>query len=237
MIDTIFYFITVPMVYISFVICIIGILYAVIRILLAPKQASTLQVFPESKASGAMALYDTFAMPTILRDSPFFWVFLMLYHIAFGLLILNHLDLIPGLNIMHPESPHMFGYGAVGLTLTLSVIYFILRRLRSPVREISVMGDYLLLLLLLFVFITGDVISWSNSWGENGFVLGKSDFKNYVDILVSFSFADPAEVLQSSHYVVVVVHIFFANLFILLFPFTKLMHTFFAIPLNKIRRG
>ena len=80
-------------------------------------------------------------------------------------------------------------------------------------------------------------MSWSNSWGASGFVLEKSDFANYMKILISFSFADPYPVLESSHYFHVVIHIFLANIFLIVFPFTKFIHTFFAMILNRIRRG
>ena len=171
------------------------------------------------------------------RHTPLFWVFLMLYHVAFALLILAHLDLIPGIRIMDPESPHMLGAGAVGVALTLAVLFFLLRRMSGAVREISTLGDYLLLLLLLFVFLTGDMMSWANSWNPDGFVITKQDFGGYLQILVDFSFANPRDVLPGSHYIVIVLHVLLANLFLIVFPFTKIMHTFFALPMNRLRRG
>lgn len=237
MLDKILYFIMVPMVYISFVVFITGTIYIIFLIARAPKQSSTLQIFPSKQLAGIRAVYDTFLMPTIRKDRPVFWVFLIFYHFAFLVLIIGHLDLIPSINIMDPKSPHMVGYGGVGLVLSLSVMYFLFRRFKSPVREISVMGDYLILLLLLFIFLTGGIISWSNSWGENGFVLEKADFGNYMKILLNFSFRNPHEVLDSSHYFHVVIHVFLANLFLMIFPFTKFVHTFFAMVLNRIRRG
>ena len=49
--------------------------------------------------------------------------------------------------------------------------------------------------------------------------------------------ADPSDHLYGSHYVVVAVHILLANLFFIIFPFSKVMHTFFAVTLNKLRRA
>jgi nitrate reductase gamma subunit len=225
------------MVYLAFGVLIVGTFFTIFRIFKAPKQPFTLQIFPHENPAKLRAFYDTFLMPAIRTDRPVFWFFLILYHIAFLLLILGHLDLIPGINIMDPESRHMVGNGGAGVALTLSVIYFIGRRLKSPVREVSTFGDYLLLLLLLFIFLTGDMMSWSNSWNENGFVLEKGDFANYLKILVSFSFQNPYEVLESSHYIHVVIHVFLANLFLMIFPFTKFVHTFFSMAVNTIRRG
>jgi hypothetical protein len=42
---------------------------------------------------------------------------------------------------------------------------------------------------------------------------------------------------MSGHSFMLVLHVFFANLFLMFFPFSKIMHSFFALPMNKLRRG
>ncbi len=237
MVDKISYLIMVPMVYLAVALFVGGILYHAVRWVAGPRHPSTLRIFTGRRSSRLGAVADALLMPQVRRHAPWFWVFLLIYHIAFLLLILAHLDLIPGVGIMPAGSKHMLGAGAVGVAVTVSLIYFLLRRFRGPVREISVFGDFLLLLLLLFTVLTGDTISWANSWNENGFVLGKAEFGEYLRGLLTFSFADPHEVLYGSHYIVVVLHVLLANLFLMLFPFTKVMHTFFTVPLNALRRG
>jgi nitrate reductase gamma subunit len=231
------YLIMVPMVYLAVAVFVVGILYHGVRWLTGRRHPSTLRIFDGRGPSRLGAFGDALLMPQVRRHAPWFWVFLLIYHIAFLLLILAHLDLIPGIGIMPAGSKHMLGAGAVGVAVTVSLLYFLLRRFRGPVRDISVFGDYLLLLLLLFTFLTGDTISWANSWNENGFVLGKAEFGQYLQGLLRFKFADPHEVLYGSHYIVVVLHVLLANLFLILFPFTKIMHTFFTVPLNALRRG
>ncbi|HCO48289.1 MAG TPA: hypothetical protein DIT55_02160, partial [Spirochaetaceae bacterium] len=88
----------------------------------------------------------------------------------------------------------------------------------------------------LFTFLLGDMISWGNSWTANGFVMTKADFRNYFGILSSFSFADPRTVLHGSHYHFIVLHVLFAELFMIILPFSKIVHTFFSLPLNILRR-
>lgn len=237
MTDAVFHFVMVPMVYLAFAVFAAGVIVRMTRVLRAPRHPSTLAVFPVRRPAFLRALVDTFALPVVRRQAPGFWIFLLLYHVAFLLLILGHLDLFPGIRLMPADSPHMLGWGAVGVALTLSVLVFLFRRFRSPVRDISVLGDYLLLLLLLAAFVTGGTISWANSWNEDGFVLTKQDFGSYLELLLDFSFANPRDVLPGSHYVVVVIHVFLANLVLMVFPFSKVMHTFFALPLNRLRRG
>jgi len=237
MLDKIYYFIMVPMVYLAVAWCVIGITMKIIKIVKAPKHPTTLKIFPETNRPLLAALWDALTLPTVREHRPTLWVFLMLFHIAFALLILGHLDLIPQLRIASPDSPHMIGHGAVGVILTVSVLYLLFRRFRSPVREVSVPSDYILLILLFCLFLTGDVISWANSWSESGFVITKQDFGAYLSGLVRFSFQNPGEVLSGGHYSVIAVHVLLANLFLILLPFSKIMHSFFALPLNALRRA
>jgi nitrate reductase gamma subunit len=64
----------------------------------------------------------------------------------------------------------------------------------------------------------------------------KQDFSKYFDGLIRFSFADPRAVLPGSHYHFAVIHVLLADLFFILLPFTKIIHTFFSVPINLLRR-
>lgn len=234
--DKVYYFIMVPLVYISIIVMIVGIAARIISILRAPLPAFSLKTYPAKKRPFFAALMDTFSMPMIRKGNPLFWFFLMMFHIGIFFLLFGHLDLFPGVNLMPPQSRHMIGAGAVGLSVTIPTLYFLIRRFKGQERHISVPSDYLLLLLLLFIFLLGDMISWGNSWTAHGFVMTKADFKNYFEILKNFSFADPRTVLHGSHYHFVVLHVLLAELFMMILPFTKIVHTFFSLPLNLLRR-
>jgi nitrate reductase gamma subunit len=235
--DSIFYFVMVPMVYLAFAWALFGIAWRLVSILRAPPHPHTLAVFPRSGAPGAAAVLDAFTMPQVRRNKPLFWFFLMLFHAALAVVLVAHVDLIRGVDIMPADSPHMIGWGAAGASLTVAVLYFLFRRFRSPLREISVPADYLMLFLLFLIFLTGGTISWGNSWSPDGFVITKQDFGVYFGNLVTFDFSNPSDYLYGSHYVVVVLHVLFVELFLLALPFSKIMHTFFAVPLNRLRRG
>jgi len=232
----VYYFIMVPMVYLAILALVVGVVWRIVVILRSPAQPYSLTLYPAARFGVFAAFRDAFGMRQVRQHKPFFWVFLVIFHVAFILLILAHIDIIPATRMLPAASKHMLGAGSVGVALTVSLGYFILRRFRSPVREISTPGDYLLLLLLLFLFLLGDMISWSNSWGAHGFVMTKKDFALYFDGLARFTFADPRAVLHGSHYHFVVLHVLFANVFFILLPFTKIVHTFFTIPINLLRR-
>ncbi len=234
--DKVEYFIMVPMVYLALLFCLVAIVLRVVSILRAPAQPYSLRIFPASKKSDLAALAETFTMPQVRKHKPMFWVFLMIFHISFLLLILGHLDILPRISLMPEESRHMLGAGIVGVGVTLPLFYFLFRRFRSPNREISVPADYLLLILILFLALFGDLISWGNSWTANGFVMTKQDFSQYFSGLVHFTFADPRLVLHGSHYHFVVIHVLLANIFFIILPFSKVVHAFFALPINQLRR-
>lgn len=234
--DKIEYGIMVPMVYFALLFCLVAVVLRVVSIMRAPAQPYSLRIFPASKKPGLTALAETFTMPQVRKHKPVFWVFLMIFHISFLFLILGHLDILPNISLMPEDSRHMLGAGIVGVGVTLPLFYFLFRRFRSPYREISVPADYLLLVLILFLSLFGDMISWGNSWTANGFIMTKQDFSQYFNGLVQFTFADPRLVLHGSHYHFAVIHVLLANIFFIVLPFSKVAHAFFALPINLLRR-
>jgi nitrate reductase gamma subunit len=235
-VDRIDYVIMVPLLYLSVLALVVGVIWRIVTIMRAPANPYNLRLYPVRKRPGLAALGDTFAMPQVRKHKPLFWVFLMMFHAGFLLLILGHLDIFPHIRILPAASRHMLGAGAVGVAVTLPMFYFLMRRFRSPQREISVPADYLLLLLLIFLFLFGDMMSWGNSWSARGFVMTKQDFGKYFQGLARFTFQDPRAFLHGFHYHFAVIHVLLGELFFILLPFTKIMHTFFSVPINLLRR-
>ena len=230
------YFITVPMVYLAIAFCVVAIVVRMAKVARSPAPFQ-LAIYPAANRPFLAALGDALGMRQIRKRKPVFWSFLMMFHAGLVLLLLGHLDILPQVNLMSADSRHMVGAGAVGLMVTVPAFSFLVRRFRGMDRQISVPSDYLLLLLVLFLFLLGDLMSWGNSWTANGFVMAKADFSLYFDGLARFTFADPRDVLHGSHYHFVVLHVLLANLFFMILPFSKIAHAFFSIPLNKVRRA
>jgi nitrate reductase gamma subunit len=230
------YAVLVPLVYLAFAFFAAMTIARLAKLFRAPLPGYSPMLFPERRKPALAAIGESLGMAQIRKLNPVFWVFLAAYHIAFVLLILGHLDILPWINILSPESRHMLGAGTVGLGVTLPVLYFLFRRLKGETRRISAPGDYLLLALLLFLFLFGDLMSWGNSWTANGFVMTKADFALYFDSLAKFSFADPRVVLHGSHYHFVVIHVLLAEAFLCVLPFSKVIHAFLSIPVNALRR-
>jgi len=234
---TIYYIILIPMVYTSFALFFIGIAVRLVKIFREPKNPTTLQMYPEKNHRWLWALHDTFLLPTVRRHNPVFWVFLMLFHVCFLLLVIGHLELIAELSIFQVITHEIFlGRGFVGLILSVCVLFFLFRRFTSPIRELSVPEDYYLLVLLFLTVLFGSQMDWARRWYEYG-NLSVEDYRVYLSSLVSLRPQLSSEVAESGHSFMLVLHVFFANLFLICFPFSQLMHSFLSLPMNKLRRG
>jgi nitrate reductase gamma subunit len=231
------FIVLVPMVYLSFTVLILGTLFRIIKIFREPANPIKLQIYPAKRPSWLWALYDTFLFPTALRHRPLLWFFLMLFHIAFALLIIGHLELIRSFTIFQviPHEPFL-GLGLVGLTLSLCLLFFLFRRFSSPVKELSVPEDYYLLILLFLAVIFGSELDWARRWyGFDSIIV--DDYRLYLMNLVTFKPVVPDALTASGHSFMLVLHIFFSNLFMIFFPFSQAMHSFLSLPMNKLKRG
>jgi nitrate reductase gamma subunit len=231
------HFIMVPMVYIAFGVFFIGTAVRLIRIFRAPKHPATLGVHPRKKPAWLFAVADTFLFPTVLRHKPLLWVFLIVFHVCLLLLLIGHLELFAEIAILQAIPHEVFlGQGYVGLLTLIALLYFLFRRFRSPVRELSVPEDYYLLILLFLIVLFGSQMDWARRWyGYDS--IGLEHYRDYLWSLLSLDPYLPAEATDMGHSFMLVLHVLFANLFLIFFPFSQAMHSFLALPINKLRRG
>jgi len=236
-VQTFYYIVLVPMVYLAFGVFFVGTAVRLAKIFRAPKHPSTLQIFPERRAKWTMALYDTFLLPTVRKHKPVLWAFLMVFHLAFLLVILGHLELFKEFRIFQIVPHEVFmGKGFVGLILSISLLYFLFRRFSSPVRELSVSEDYYLLVLLFLTVFLGSQLDWARRWYEYS-ELNVEDYRRYLLSLLFFKPELPLGVSSSGHSFMLVVHVFLGNLFLMFFPFSQSIHSFLSLSMNKLRRG
>ena len=235
--QSIYFFILVPMVYIAVGIFILGTVIRLIKIFKTPSHPTTLQIYPEKRAKWLGAFYDTFLFPTVRRHKPILWFFLILFHIGLILLFIGHLELTWDLSLFQviPHEPFL-GKGFVGLVLVISLLFFLFRRLQSPVKDLSVAEDYYLLILLFLVVLFGSQMDWARRWYEYG-ELSLEDYREYLTGLIMLKPELPYNTTFSGHSFMLILHVFFANIFLIFFPFSQSMHSFLSMPINKLRRG
>jgi nitrate reductase gamma subunit len=225
------------MVYISFTVFVVGTAVRLIKILKEPKHPTTLQIFPDKNPKWLWALHDTFLFPTVRRHKPILWIFLMLFHVCLLFLIIGHLELFAEFKLFQIIPHEVFlGQGYIGLILGIALLYFLFRRFASPVRDLSVPEDYYLLILLFLIVIFGSEMDWARRWyGYEEMTVG--DYREYMMSLLYLKPYLPETLTYTGHSFMLVLHVFFANLFLLFFPFSQSMHSFLSLPMNKLRRG
>lgn len=236
--QTAYYVILVPMVYAAFAVFLVGTAVRVIKIFREPKNpASTLQIYPEKRPKWLWALHDTFLLPTVRRHNPLLWVFLMAFHLCFLLLIIGHLELMGEFRVFNIVRHEVFiGRGFIGLILSVSLLFFLFRRFVSPYRDLSVPEDYYLLILLFLSVLFGGQMDWARRWYEYS-ELTVGDYRTYLSSLLYLRPQLESNLTLSGHSFMLVLHVFFANLFLMFFPFSKITHSFFSLAMNKLRRG
>jgi nitrate reductase gamma subunit len=236
-VETVYYIILIPMVYVAFGIFFIGTAVRLVKIFLEPKNPTELSIFPQKRPRWLWAVGDTFLLPSVRKNKPVLWVILMLYHICFLLLIIGHLELIGDIRIIQIIPHEIFlGKGFIGLILSLTLLYLLFRRFSSPVKDLSVPEDYYLLILLFLTVIFGSQLDWARTWYDYG-EMDVDGYRLYLSSLFSLRPELVEEVTAPGHSFMLVLHVFFANLFLIFFPFSKIMHSFFSMAMNKLRRG
>jgi nitrate reductase gamma subunit len=236
-VDALYNFVLIYMVYISFAVFLVGTTFRLVTISRKPKQATSLQIYPEKRAKWLGALYDTFLFPSVRKNKPVLWFFLILFHACLLLLIIGHLELFGKFGIFQIIPHEVFlGKGFLGLIFFVTLMYFLFRRFLSPVRELSVPEDYYLLILLFLIVIFGSEMDWARRWFGYDQLLVK-DYRAYLISLLTLKPALPYNVSVSGHSFMLVLHVFFANLLLIFFPFSHSIHSFLSVPMNKLRRG
>jgi len=235
--NSIYYFVMVPMVYIAFATLILGILFKFMLVVFSPPIPGALGIFPRKLPKPLGVLKDSFLVPAAWRSSKIFWLVIMAFHLAFLLLFIGHLELIKDFKIIQVISHEVFlGAGWVGIVLIFTTLYFLMRRFGSPVRQISIPEDYILLIVLFLTFIFGSHMHLAARYSESGFDIQVGDYRAYLSSLFAFKPIIPEEISESPHYILLVIHIFLANLFMIFFPFSKMIHSVFVFFAHKIKR-
>lgn len=235
--NSIYYFIMVPMVYVAFAILILGIIFKFCMVMFSPAIPGTLGVFPRKIPRGLGILKDSLLAPAAWKKNKVFWLIIMAFHVAFLLLILGHLELIREFKIIQVIPHEIFlGAGWVGITLMITTLYFLMRRFSSPVRGISIPEDFILLILLFLTIIFGSHMHLAARYSETGFDIQIADYRAYLSSLFDFRPAIPGEITDSPHYVLLVLHVLFANLVMIFFPFSKMIHSIFVFFSHKLKR-
>lgn len=227
------------MVYVAVAVFIIGVTFQIYQWLGAPKTRIKTGYFPKPATTGERWLKvaeDSFVFPEVIKFDRWMWFFTILFH--FGLLsaFVGHLRLLqeftPLVSLLGPKGMDRFASwsgGFMGVVLIAGLLYYLLRRLNFPFRELSVSEDYILLILLILTVIMGNLMRF---FGD----IPVADYRTYLQSLLIFRPAFPEALAASSTKWALILHVLFANLVFIFFPFSKLVHVIATFPANLARR-
>ena len=227
------------MTYLAFFVFALGIVVQSCRILAGYRVSKRYAIGPRREPAFLGALYETFLARSIMKASPVFYFFLLVFHICFFLLILGHLELIGEIGILQIIEHDIFlGGGVIGIALFICVLFFLFRRFHSPTREISAI-DYYVLIILILAIIFGSQLHLARRIFTYRYV-NPTHYQEYLSSLFSFAPELPRQLTGTArfggHSLLLVLHVFFANLFLMLVPFTKIMHFILSFPLKRLQR-
>jgi len=168
---------------------------------------------------------EVFLFSSLYRASRWTWLFGWLFHWALVLLFIRHLPYFwPGETPELLRQAEPLKYASVplifGLTGLLARRFFVDR-----VRYISAPSDYLLLLLLIAIGLTGMLMTFAQYYPD------MSKVYSFSEGLITFDWSElPSEG-------VFLAHIFMVFILIAIFPISKMLHApgiFFSPTLNQI---
>jgi nitrate reductase gamma subunit len=225
------------MVYVAGAVFLGGSIYRVIKWLRTPKSKVRQGMFPRPKGAARFLKLgkDSFVFPQVLDTDRWMWFFVVGMHLAGIGLFFGHLRLLfeftPLYNAVGAGTMERMASwvgGAIGISLFIAFTYFLMRRFKSPYRELSVPEDYLLLLLILLLVLLGDHLRLTQPFEL-------ANYRDYMSSLLHFSPAFPTTIALSPAKWVLVGHVLTANLLLIYFPFSKLVHSIGGFAGNLLR--
>ena len=213
--------------YFAVLVFIIGISYKVIQYWNTPAPLKIPIAPAPLTKSGVFLRFakEVFLFATLFKSSKWTWLFGWSFHFALILLFFRHLVYFwPGDIPLLLLKTEPFKYAAFplifGLTGLLGRRIFVDR-----VRYISAPSDYLMLLLIIVIGVSGVIMTFANNH-PNMFLV-----KNFAEGLITFKWSElPSEVIF-------LIHIFPVFFLITIFPISKLLHgpgIFFSPTLNQV---
>lgn len=233
-----FSFIVALLTYIAVTVFFSGMIYKIVIWIKTPRMQIHLGMFPKPK-NGFLRflklLKDSFIFPQAIEVDRWIWIFAILFHLSLLIVLIGHFRLIREFtfvsNAIGSEKMNMLGAvggGTMGIIMIFALAYYLLRRFASPYKEISVPEDFILIILLAAIVGLGNHMRFFGNISTEEY---RSYFQSILHLRPAFS-----EVLAASRTRWVLSwHVLTVNIFVIYFPFSKLVHvigTFFA---NLIR--
>ena len=200
-----------------------GLAYRVHRWWRSPRASVSLVVPPEPRSVGRTLgeiVTEIVTFRRVFKGSRSLWVVSWLFHLSIFVFVVGHFRLFMDFSWLWdllrltPEQVDLLalvGGGVSGMVFMLGLLALFVRRLRMPVRSISVPSDYFLLLLLLAIAVSGNYMRFLMD-------VDVAEYRAFFTNLLHLRLGVPVENLMF------VFHFLLVQSFLIYSPFSKLVH-------------
>ena len=233
-----FSFIVAILVYVAVIVFIAGMTFRIVVWVKAPRMQIQLGMFPKPKNRFIRffkILKDSFIFPQTIEVDKWMWIFAVLFHLALLIALAGHFRLVREFtfisNIIGQEKLNILGSvggGTVDIIMIFALLYYLFRRFSTPYKELSVPEDFILIILLAAIIGLGDHMRFFGN-------IHTEEYRKYFVSILMFKPSFPEAIAQSQTRWVLSWHVLAVNLFVIYFPFSKLIHVIGAFFANKVR--
>lgn len=182
----------------------------------------SLTLFPQPGGGSKTAIIaEVFFFPKLFRSDRFLWALAWIFHIMLALIVLGHLRVIIdfsflwnalGMTPSDVDAMSATAGGAAGIVILVAVVAILLRRLfLTRVREISTGGDWIALLLIAAILVTGNIMRFGGHFDL-------SQTREWFLAIITFSTVTAPEGGAF------VWHALLGQLLFIYIPFSKILH-------------
>jgi nitrate reductase gamma subunit len=221
--------------YLTIVVFVAGMAYRFHSWYKTPNKARMSLFYVNEKSTFRGVLEDVLLFPGLFKGDRLLWSFSWIFHATLALVVLGHIRVFTGLadSLMISMGMSTEGIdglsatagGIAGIVLLATAVLLLVRRFTIPrVREISRGPDFIALLLLLVIIITGDIMRFG------------AHFDLEQTRVWAASLLTLAPVVPANNWFLL--HALTAQLLIIFIPFSKILHfggIFFTQSLVKAR--
>ena len=214
-------FVVLP--YITLLVFVLGMSYRFYIWLKVP-QPGKLTLFPApNRGAGTFwaVVKESFLFPGIFKGDRLLWIFAWIFHASLALIIVGHFRVFTGVfdkiligwGVNVDNMSANFG-GAAGIVIFATALLLLLRRASvRRVKEVSNPSDFLALLLIVAVILTGNIMRFGEHFDLN-------ITRSYFSPLFAFSFSGMAMPKSG----IFLLHFLLVQLLIIFIPFSKILH-------------
>jgi nitrate reductase gamma subunit len=186
------------------------------------KQPGKMTLYPAPKSAAKGVLAEALLFPSLFKGDRVLWVMSWVFHATLALVAIGHLRVVTGLidqaliglGMTEGGVDTMSGVagGGAGIVLLLTGVLLLVRRLTlQRAREVSGVGDYFALVLLITIIVTGNAMRFS------GVHFDLETTRVWAVSLVTFAPIVPVNGAFLAHALV-------GQLLFIYIPFSKILH-------------